>query len=114
MSSTGEAFDYAMNDCGISGSRFIKILTGSSICSKIENGELAYLAGKSGIEIARECVKNTTGKELDIEPQMHYNRSPEYWCGWAVAILSVVLFQKVQRNIPGKRGETVRKPIFES
>ncbi|MCD8398605.1 MAG: helix-turn-helix domain-containing protein [Lachnospiraceae bacterium] len=50
-----------------------------------KNGEPAYLAGKSGIEIARECVKSTTGKELDVDPQIHYDRSPEYWCGWAVA-----------------------------
>ncbi|MCD8398600.1 MAG: helix-turn-helix domain-containing protein [Lachnospiraceae bacterium] len=85
MSSMGEAFDYAVNDCGIAGSSFIKMLAGSSICSRIENGEPAYLAGKSGIEIARECVKSTTGKELDVDPQIHYDRSPEYWCGWAVA-----------------------------
>lgn len=85
MSSMGEAFDYAVNDCNIPGGNFAKMLTGCSICSKIENGEPAYLAGKSGVEIARECVKNTTGKELDVEPQIRYDRSPEYWCGWAVA-----------------------------
>ncbi|MCD8083634.1 MAG: helix-turn-helix domain-containing protein [Clostridiales bacterium] len=85
MSSMGEAFDSSVNDCGIPGNSFINMLTGSSICSKIENGEPAYLAGKSGIEIARECIKNTTGKEPDAEPQIHYDRSPEYWSGWAVA-----------------------------
>lgn len=85
MSSMGEAFDYAVNDCGIPGGDFVKLLIVSSISSKIENGEPAYLAGKSGIELARECVEDTTGKELTVEPQVHYNRSPEYWCGWAVA-----------------------------
>ncbi|MCD8075916.1 MAG: hypothetical protein LUF27_12980 [Lachnospiraceae bacterium] len=55
-------FDYAVNDCGIAGSSFIKMLAGSSICNRIENGEPTYLAGKSGIEIARECVKSTNRK----------------------------------------------------
>ncbi len=85
MSSMGEAFDYVVNDCGISGSDFVKLLIGSTICSKIENGEPAYLSGKSGIEIARECVLSTTGKVLKAEPTVRYDRSPEYWSGWAVA-----------------------------
>lgn len=85
MSSMGEAFDYAVNDCGIAGGDFVKMLIGSPICHKIENGEPAYLAGKSGIEIVRECVQSTTGKLLTVEPQVRYERSPEYWSGWAVA-----------------------------
>ncbi len=85
MSSMADAFDYIVNDCNISGEDFVKMLIGSSICKRIENGEPAYLSGKSGIEIARECVYITTGKVLDIEPQDRYERSPEYWAGWAVA-----------------------------
>ncbi len=85
MSSMADAFDYIVNNCNISGEDFVKMLIGSSICKRIENGEPAYLSGKSGIEIARECVYITTGKVLDIEPQDRYERSPAYWAGWAVA-----------------------------
>lgn len=81
----GDAFDYAINTCRIPGSDFIKIFTASSVSRRIENGEPAYLAGKSGIEIASDVVLETTGKQLEAEPQEHFGRSREYWIGWAVS-----------------------------
>ncbi len=85
MASMGEAFDYIVNDCDMVGGDFVKMLLGSPICRKLENGEPAYLSGKSGIELAREIVESVTGKVLTVEPQVHYARSPEYWSGWSVA-----------------------------
>ena len=81
----GDAIDYAVNTCGISGSDFIKLFLVSTICRRMENGEPTYLAGKSGIEIVREVSFETTGKEITNEPQEHFGRSKEYWIGWAVA-----------------------------
>ena len=51
----------------------------------MENGEPAYLAGKSGIEIVAEIIAETKGQELRTEPQEKFGRSREYWIGWAVA-----------------------------
>ena len=81
----GDAFDYAVNTCGIPGKEFVKLFIASSVSKRMENGEPAYLAGKSGIEIVREIVAETKGKELQIEPQEHFERSKEYWIGWAIA-----------------------------
>lgn len=81
----GDAIDYAVNTCGISGSDFIKLFLASTICRRMENGEPTYLAGKSGIEIVREVSFETTGKEITNEPQEHFGRSKEYWIGWVVA-----------------------------
>lgn len=81
----GDAFDYAVNTCAIPGSDFVKLFIASSVSNRMENGEPAYLAGKSGIEIVREIVAETKGQELQIEPQEHFGRSKEYWIGWAVA-----------------------------
>lgn len=81
----GDAFDYAINTCGISGEDFIKMFIVSDISTSIENGEPKYIAGKSGIEIAREIVFETMGKELTNEPQDRFSRSSEYWAGWAIA-----------------------------
>ena len=41
----GEAFDYAINTCDISGKDFVKLFLASSVCKRMENGEPAYLAG---------------------------------------------------------------------
>ena len=84
QASLGDAFDYAINTCKIPGEDFIRFFTASSVSKRMENGEPAYLAGKSGIEIAVDVVLETTGKQLDCEPQEHMGRSREYWIGWAV------------------------------
>ena len=81
----GDAFHYAVNTCSISGSDFIKLFVASSVSKRMENGEPAYLAGKSGIEIVVEVIAETMGKEIDKEPQVQMGRSREYWIGWAVA-----------------------------
>lgn len=85
QSALGDAFDYAVNTCHIPENDFVKQFTVSSISKRIENGEPAFLAGKSGIEIVMEVVAETTGKELQNKPQEHFERSREYWIGWAVA-----------------------------
>ena len=81
----GEAFDYAINACNITGENFIKLFTISSAREKIENGEVTYIAGKSGIEVVREIVFETMNKEIVVEPKEQFARSKEYWIGWAIA-----------------------------
>lgn len=105
----GDAFDYAVNICGIPGNDFVKLFIVSSVSKLMENGEPAYLAGKSGMEIVVEIVSETKGQELQAETQGRYGRSREYWIGWASAyyqwysgrkysdIFKVVSFEDLQR-----------------
>lgn len=105
----GDAFDYALNVYNLSGSDFVKLFAASSVSKRMENGEPAYLAGKSGIEIVVEIIAETMGKEFPIEPHEHFGRSREYWIGWAVAyyqwyssrkysdIFKVVSFEDLQK-----------------
>ena len=81
----GDAFDYAVNTCKINGSDFIKLFIASSVSKRMENGEPAYLAGKSGIEIVLEVIFETMGEQLQVDPMDHMGRSREYWIGWAAA-----------------------------
>lgn len=85
QSALGDALDYAVNTCSIPGNDFVKLFLASSISTRMENGEPAYLSGKSGIEIARDVVRETTGKELTVQPQENMWRSCEYWIGWVIA-----------------------------
>lgn len=105
----GDAFDYAVNICGISGVDFVKLFVSSTVSKRMENGEPAYIAGKSGIEIVREIVSETMNKELDAEPQKRFGRSKEYWIGWATAyyqwysgrkyshIFKVISYEKLEK-----------------
>ncbi|MBR2523943.1 MAG: hypothetical protein IKE53_05835, partial [Clostridiales bacterium] len=81
--SLGDAFDYAVNTCSIPGNDFVRLFTSSSVSKRIENGDPAVIAGRSGIEIAIDAVLESTGRLLDIEPREHFERSREYWIGWS-------------------------------
>ena len=81
----GDAFDYAINACGIAGDSFMELFSVSSVSNRIENGEAAYIMGKSGIEAAVDVLVETTGKAPTAKPKVNFNRSREYWIGWAVA-----------------------------
>ena len=105
----GDAFDYAVNTCSMDGTTFTKLFCASTVSKRMENGEPAYIAGKSGIEIVLEVVSETMGKSLAIDPHEHMGRSREYWIGWAAAyyqwhsgrkysdIFKVIPFQNMQK-----------------
>lgn len=105
----GDAFHYAVNTCQISGINFVKLFVASSVSKRMENGEPAYLAGKSGIEIVVEVIAETMGKDISVEAKEQMGRSPEYWIGWAIAyyqwhsarkysdIFKVVTFEDLQK-----------------
>ena len=84
----GDAFDYAIRVCGVPGENFIKLFTVSSVSKHMENGEPAYLAGKSGIELAAQILAETTGMTEQPEQPERYARSCEYWIGWRLRIIS--------------------------
>ncbi|MCM1127476.1 MAG: helix-turn-helix domain-containing protein [Lachnospiraceae bacterium] len=81
----GDAFDYAVNVFDIPGNEFVNLFIVSSMSKRLENGEAACIMGKSGIDIVMEIVAETMGQELQIESQERFERSGEYWIGWAVA-----------------------------
>lgn len=105
----GDVFDYAVNACGVSGGEFAKMFVVSTLCERMEHGEPECLAGKSGVEITREVLAETKGQEIDIEPQDCFERSKEYWIGWAIAyyqwysgrkysdIFKVISFEELQK-----------------
>ena len=74
----GDAFEYAVNTCGIPGEDFIKLFTASSVSKRIENGDVSCITGKSGIEIAINVINDTLGEQPDITPEPKYSHSREY------------------------------------
>lgn len=81
----GDAFDYAVNTCKISGEDFVKLFLVSSLSKRIEKGEPNCLVGKSGIELVLEVLEETTDTKINASSIESMSRSREYWIGWAVA-----------------------------
>ena len=81
----GDAFDYAVNICDVPGSDFVKLFIASSVSKRMENGDPTCILGKSGIEIVMDIIEEIQGKVIEIESEERFDRSKEYWIGWAVA-----------------------------
>ena len=99
MDKIGDAFDFAINDCQIDGTEFVKMFVASTACKKIENGEASYISGKSGIEIAIECVYEIIDKELSVEPREKFSCSAQYWIGWAVCYYMPIFLKLFRMRI---------------
>lgn len=113
----GDAFDYAINSCNIPGFEFTELFAMSTISKRIANGEPAYVAGKSGIEITIDVIAETKGIELDIEQQINYSRSKEYWIGWIIAYYqwySGRQFKDIFKALPYEILERMYYPLHEA
>ena len=85
MKNLGEAFDYAATVLNISMDDFADMFIISGIAEQFARGVPKYVSGLSGTELVWE-VLNRIGTNVDLpEPQIEYDYSPEYWCGWILA-----------------------------
>lgn len=81
----GRMLDFAVYDLKYNLADFFNLFIASGVASKIETGNCNYLVGKSGVELAYETIYHTSKKLISTFPRFTQNRSPEYWCGWAIA-----------------------------
>ena len=78
-------FDYAINDCRLTPDWITALFINTGYAEQFERGNPAYVAGMSGVELARAVImKAYIQKELP-SPANAEDCSPEYWAGWAVA-----------------------------
>lgn len=78
----GVMFHVAVYDLNIPLEVFYDKFLFSKISSYFEAGDSTILGGTSGVELALDIINDDT-KANNINPI--FDRSPEYWCGWALA-----------------------------
>ena len=81
----GHMVDFAVNTCDYDIDEFFDMFLASNVCKQFENGNPAYIAGKTGCELARLVVSEITGTEIEAEDVMYLDRSPEFWLGWVLS-----------------------------
>lgn len=74
--------DFAVYDLNEDLMSFYKKFLQSRVSRQFERGDSAVIAGKSGVELAIEVLGN---EKLASKYRPAANRSPEFWCGWALA-----------------------------
>ena len=83
QSKIGDAFDFSVNYLKIPGEKFIQLFMCSDVSKMIEKSGIINVIGKSGIEIALE-ITNTKEDIIMNKPYITYERSKEYWIGYAI------------------------------
>ena len=78
-------FDYAINDCGLEPDWVTALFVSTGYAEQFERGNPAYVAGMSGVELARAVIAKAYGSKALPEPSNAEDCSPEYWAGWALA-----------------------------
>lgn len=110
----GEAFDYAINVCHIPGQEFMEIFTASTLCRRLENGEII---GQSGIELVLNVLREITGKEWSETTETRSENSSAYWMGWVLSAYqqqSGRTFQEIFQAIPYKDLESMYFMLHEA
>lgn len=80
----GHMVDFAVNSCGYDIDDFFYLFLASNVCAQFENGNPAYIIGKTGCELFRLVVAEIKNEELKAPDAMYLDKSPEYWLGWAL------------------------------
>ena len=78
-------FDYAINDCKLKPDWITALFINTGYAEQFERGNPAYVAGMSGVELARAVILKAYGRKELPKPTHAEDCSPEYWAGWALA-----------------------------
>lgn len=81
----GHMLDFAVNTCDIDIDEYFQMFFASDVCAQFEDGNPAYIVGKTGCELARLVVMEVKDREIEEQDTMYLDKSAEYWLGWALA-----------------------------
>ena len=82
MDALGGMLDYAVVDCGYDSDEFFEWFIVSGVATGFERGNPKFVAGMSGVELAREVRFRVAGERIDVPATQPLEKSPEYWAGW--------------------------------
>ena len=105
--------DFAVYDLEEDLSEFYQKFLYSKISKQFERGESTVTVGKSGVELALEVIGD---EKLASKYRPAANRTPEYWCGWALAYFqwySNLSFRDINNVVPISEIMAMYSPYHE-
>ena len=98
-----DSLDFAVNDLALDLKEYFEMFIASGVAGDFECGDPRTVVGRSGIELTYE-VLDKTGCPVSISPiGYRYDRTPEYWTGWALAYyqwFSAQSFARINSFVP--------------
>lgn len=107
MENLGAMCEYAASDLHMELNEFWTLFIAGGLAGEIAKGNCAYVAGRSGPELAIETLQKTGYQEDDFpRPGSYFDRSEYYWAGWILAFYqwySGYSFAEIQEKLPMSR-----------
>lgn len=86
MKNLGECIDYVVNKCEYDTDVFMRMFLNSQMSKMFEQGDPFCICGMSGTELAIKVLREATDTVDFPEAIIDFSRSPQYWCGWILAL----------------------------
>lgn len=81
----GCMLDFAAYDLKYDISEFFNLFIKSGVAERFGSGDFTVIVGMSGVELAYEVLEQYGTEYNRVKPNYTFNRSEEYWTGWALA-----------------------------
>ena len=88
----------------------------SGLSRHFEAGDSSILAGTSGVELARKLLEQAGEPTPTRKATYAYDRSPEYWTGWAIAYYqwdTGLRFSEIEQAVPISEVRMLYTPYHE-
>ena len=100
----GRMLDVSVDSLGFDLGEFYGLFLASGLARRFGAGDYALITGCSGAELALRVVEAVRPEGAARPPiRYRYDRSPEYWCGWALARYqwaTALSFEAINRMAP--------------
>ena len=101
--SLARMLDFAVHDMNYDISVFFDLFIGTGVARLFETGDVNTVVGKSGVELAYTVLEKSGLSYERIAPSYSFDRSPEYWTGWALSYYQwncTLSFAYIRKNVP--------------
>lgn len=100
----GAMLDFAVNGYGLRLEAFYRQFLAHPFALRLGAGDVALVAGRSGVELAFEVIGPSGVSDVGIrQRRVRVGSSPEYWAGWALAFYqwaSGLSFSAIEECVP--------------
>ena len=108
--------DYLVNDLHHPLETAWQWFLASELSARFEQGDCTVLVGLSGVELARTVLEQAREPAPVQQPSYAYDRSPEYWTGWALAYyqwFTGLRFAEIEQAVPITEVRLLYTPYHE-
>ncbi|WP_432648262.1 helix-turn-helix domain-containing protein [Mitsuokella sp.] len=99
----GRMLDYLVNTLNYPLKVAWQLFLTNDLSVRFEQGDYSVLVGLSGAELARALLMQSDESISTLSPSYPYDRSPEFWTGWALAYyqwFTGLRFTEIEQAVP--------------